>query len=278
MENKKKLAVQEQTDDERKLMIAGYSDLARLANEVTVDLSKCALTWSNGGAEIEACYDFMKIGATAIDGVEPIDVVGSNALSRFTFLFTKAANLWTDETHYVTALKFNYGIANNKIKVLYQPILLVRNKDLGSDGKVYTYTEKTEMPIKYYSWKGQEDGFEEISAGNILTAYSQNMKIKHFTNASAFTNYVDGIDTKCLTLTFQEIFRLIDDSDKANYIWIYNAVVSEENDHDHEIEIRHSLLLAAMEFIPQSVDFRGKFANLAHLCPPNCKVILRQNP
>lgn len=273
---------EQMNDHERKNFIAStYPGLDALANEVTLNLSRNGTDYNVGVDEIESCIDYLKINANPLNGALEIDVIGdpesTTSIEAFTSLFDKATDLRSNEANYLTGLKFHYGINDlgTKIVVLYQPVLFYRDQTIDLTNKIYNFKEKLGS---YYIWDGANIFVKIDNPSPYFERYRTRIKIKHFENAN-HSDFIQDTDTERAIFSFQEIFRLIRDNldienlDVIKNMWVYNAVLTTED--DPAMEKRHSLLLSSEVYQQPLESLRGKFANLAHLCPPNCKVVYR---
>lgn len=112
--------------------------------------------------------------------------------------------------------------------------------------------------------------FQTTSPEEYLERYKLVVNIKHRKD-EGHLSFDPGKDVKSVIFSFQEIFVLLYDN-STDEIKIYNAI-RKVYDFDG-FEVKHSLVLATegtgYESKSFMYSFYNRYANLTHLCPPNC--------
>lgn len=190
----------------------------------------------------------------------------------------------------ITGLRIAFGLEQDfkHIKLIYEPIkLCLINASTvspchgtfvitGSYGKLYSYNEC-------------KDQFEELQVSTAIAdtmRYMRNIRIEHTYggNYQPFsTNLSNGdlSDVKSVVFSFQEIKTLYDqNSPHPDHISFWNSLT--EQNFSGTYRRKHSVFMG-----PQALGLReeesvfvfsgpytGKYANLAHLCPPHCSNLI----
>jgi hypothetical protein len=251
--------------------LAKIPGLANIANEDPLLIDTMAVDSEAGDLRIRNCYTHLKIdGRTFGDSDRVIDTT-KNGYTPFLKLYNIAlAKAGSPAGDYLTGVKINLGIDNSgKISALYQAVGLNKSKiqdpNLPPKKVQYDVTSDTD----YYSYDSGSGTFELKTDLTSLAAYKTKICIVHDNNAGTnCTSFIAGTDVELIIFSFQEIFSLIYDND-SDTISICNAI--EQDPSQTQTPVKHSLLLA-----PDGLgllSLKGVYANLAHLCPPNCNQI-----
>lgn len=277
----KKYIIMEPEKNPKNLIAANNTSLSSLSNESTINLEFHVKDVDPANREIDECKNQLRISKTLggvdvnVDGDQVIDtIIGCHFLG----LYNVAQEL-SGSGCYLTGLKIIFGINNNnEICLVYQPVLLQNEQETSPDSKVCSYRIIESSSCFQYD---KTDGFKNCSGkGDLVAAYKSKIKIKH--NATeTHSPFLPGVDVESMVFSFQEIFALMYENRKAEAdqnifyknndpVLIYNCI--RENSIDPSFKYKHSLLLSTVASSKmKEVGFSGKFANLAHLCPPNCK-------
>ncbi len=253
-------------------------ELESLLQEDTTNLDLHPKPKEEAEAEIKACEHYLKVGDTNINGLVPIEKIKRIA---FLELYIKANDL-IGEGNYLTGLKIEFGIdlANN-LSLVYKPIRFYNGtSNLGSS----TYDKKEGVSFKYNNGENRFDSISEDERCALVLRYEEIIRIKHSDRTGdTHTNFIKGKDIESMIFSFQEIFALmydnrsvgvndIFDRPNVNPILFFNYVKKEKIDDYYSA--KHSLLLSP-NLQPKVeigiLDFKNMYANLAHLCPPNCE-------
>lgn len=183
--------------------------------------------------------------------------------------------------NYFRAIHIHYGLENDNIVLIYQPILAIQRQP---DNEKCIYDIR---PVQvggndaYFKY----DGTDFISVTNqstLRTNYIDDIRIKRsstathspHTNGNAITD-----DVKSILFPVQEIEEVWKDNQEPTHLHIINT---------SKIDGSTGIYKHSVVFSPQQVlDFhikrnqRGVFigaaANLGNLCPPNCDKVMVKN-
>ncbi|MDF3027991.1 MAG: hypothetical protein K0S23_2298 [Fluviicola sp.] len=167
--------------------------------------------------------------------------------------------------NYITAVKIWLGLdVNNKLKPLFQPICIQKNNE--NDYLVHS----NERVYHYDNSKTNEEKFQPIAITEVeglKKRYRKGMEIFHL-NETVFRNFIRDLDTEAVIYPFQTIYTLIFDNLEANdCVTLRNSIAT--NRQSGNLDNKHSILLYATKAVDKEIrDFRNKYANRSHLCPP----------
>lgn len=194
----------------------------------------------------------------------------------------------------ITGLRLSFGLEEDLsgMKIIYEPIkmCLISSTVVTQGGK--SYTNGTFSVVGTYSVKYC---FDETANNNIgefvsitndvaiagINLYKNSVRIKH-TSGAAATSFTTG-DVESVIFSFQEIKALYDDNDSPEhpeYISVWNTsrdfILSGPPVRKHSLILGPDYLGVSDEKSVYffSGEFRNAFANLAHLCPPNCQTLI----
>jgi hypothetical protein len=244
-----------------------------VAAEDVLDMSEMALEETYGVQQFTLLSTYLKIENVAV----PAEIMDSILLSAFDSLKYESGNLAGSGRH-VKAVQIHHGVdASKRMQLLYTPVCLTHSVDV-YDGHLNRLGTYTIIPSsKTFTYNTAQQKFVRVNATALSTltgAYKNYMRIKH-TPAGSYEAYQNG-DVTSVIFPYQEIDTLAAhnyEADAEKYIYVCNAVKSQTISGTEYI--KHSLILAADGLIPlDSTDFRRKFANLAHLCPPSCGLLI----
>jgi hypothetical protein len=250
---------------------------AKAAHTITVedvlDMSEMALEETYGIQQFTLLSTYLKIENVAV----PAEIMDSILLSAFDSLKYESGNIAGSGRH-VKAVQIHHGVdASRRMQLLYTPVCLTHSVDV-YDGHLNRLGTYTVVPSsKTFTYNTAQQKFVRVNATAVSTltgAYKNYMRIKH-TPAGSYEAYQNG-DVTSVIFPYQEIDTLAAhnyEADAEKHIYVCNAVKSQTISGTEYI--KHSLILAADGLIPlDSTDFRRKFANLAHLCPPSCGLLI----
>jgi hypothetical protein len=245
-----------------------------LAAEDSIDMSEMALDETYGIQQFTLLSTYLEIDNVAV----PAEIMDSISLVAFDTLKYESRSLAGTGRH-VNAVQIHHGVdANNRMQLVYTPVCLTHSVDFydGHLNRIGTYSIIPSS--KTYTYNTAQRRFDQVNASVAATftdAYRENMRLKR-TPAGEFEVYQDG-DVTSVIFPYQEIETLA----AHNYsgggdkrIHVCNAVKTQTISGTEYI--KHSLILAVDSLVPftDTTDFRGKFANLAHLCPPSCGLVI----
>lgn len=260
--------------------------LTTLKNERALWLDKHVVEKVKGDDAITACDNYIQINSSPLNGTLPTKIK-KGALYQ---LFKDSSALRSSEAD-ILALKIHYGVTeSNTICFCYQPIALNLKDELhdAEAQKHGIFLIIAEGPIYNYS----SSVFQKITELELHSErYRTGVKIFRYEGINDFNSFREG-DAKSAIFSFQEIFALLHDNDDSEELNIFNCI-KRVHKTKNKFEIKHSLLLASLKFGPLDttemflknlsegntvelspfiipIEFKGLYANLAHLCPPNC--------
>lgn len=253
--------------------------LKGLEKEKTLDLNLSVLSEIDGDNDIYAAHFFVKINGNGIESNKPVVEISRDHLIKL--YEDSSANRENDQN--VLALRFLFGIENDKIILIYQPVELKPTSEF-IDAMHQKHGFFAENDLKYQYSYNSSSGFTQLKSASILPDnYREGIRLRR-TKRDEFKRHDIATDVKSVLYSFQEIFAVIYDS-YSTVIDIYNCVRRVDNSRG-VYEMKHSLVLAAentrpfiqaagnesKELAPLAMleKFTNQYANLAHLCPPNC--------
>jgi hypothetical protein len=204
--------------------------------------------------------------------------------------FYRLANSQVKCANFLTGIRITLGMQNNAIVFLYQPVYM---HDTGTYRQENSYYVFDLDPKTYYTYDPAKFLFVKYNgdAAALCKNYYTNIRIIHTQDATLETFNQDFSgrqswknDTKSIIFSFQEIFRLYHDNtnetDGQRYcknIYIRNGAANYRKGKLNQWRIKHTVLfsidngsLNSFLSLPQITEV-GRFANLAHLCPPSCE-------
>lgn len=256
------------------------TELIALKKERKLSLEWHPVKGSNGDDMITICKSYIKLQNTHLISENMPASILKSALSK---LYLESNYLRTSDSD-ILALKIILGVnENNTTHFFYQPICLNLKEELFDAAlqKQGVYVVATEGAIHDYN----SLIFQPSALANHDARYKERVKIRHDYN-DPFTDFIDDADVTSIIFSFQEMFSFIYDVEIEHpEFYIYNCVrkiFTGEETYD----VKHSLLLATEKRVPpvdvpllkgiMAVQYiqRTAYANLAHLCPPNCNRFL----
>jgi hypothetical protein len=183
----------------------------------------------------------------------------------FEKLYADSVNMSQASGDYITAVKIWLGLEeNNKLKLLFQPICIQKNNEndylVCNHETIYFYDQSKTNAEKFQP-------INTIDAEALKKRYRKSMEIFHL-NETIFRNFVKDFDTEAIIYPFQTIFTLIYDNLSANNsVMLRNSIAT--NRQSGNLDNRHSILLYTTKAPEKEIlDFKNKYANRSHLCPP----------
>lgn len=234
--------------------------LKSLLTERTLLLDDHVLSEIDGDNEIISAGAYIKINEVLIDSLKGVSITREAMID----LYSKSDHLRTDALD-VLALKIIFCVdGNHNLHYLYQPICLGLKEEL-YDARlqkqgIFDITDKGDI----YKYAYPAASFTSTVIGTSATTYQHELKIVR-RKKDGFETYSNG-DVTSVIFSFQEIFALLHDND-SDLVKVYNAI--RRTVDAQGFVSRHSLILAGKALGPL-FPFENRYANLAHLCPPNC--------
>jgi hypothetical protein len=252
-------------------------NLPNLLNEDRIYLDRSFKSPINGEQEINLCANFLKIGNVIVDGNIPLEIVDN--VNGLIDLYKEATSL-SKIGGYITGLKMIFGIdvdpidpQKSKVCLLYQPVCMQKNSNIGNTNKVRLYDIHDGPDI--YKYNDTNKTFTPIildEVKKLVTNYTNVIQILHSDLPNdTHSDFIKGFDVESMIFPFQEIFALLYDNKPDEIIKISNCIKKNEIDPSFLI-IKHSILLSVNTTTESaSGTFKGMYANLIHLCPPHCR-------
>jgi hypothetical protein len=245
------------------------SNTATLAPGVedSIDLVHHPLSQERGVTQIATFKDSILIDST----LRPSVVADSIRIGAFEAMKTAALNLKGNYTgNYLLALRIIYGLdtIGMKMKLYYQPVFLKRDT---VDG---TLVFKPKASPDYYYYKYNNTSFARETNTRLIDAakarYARHMCFKKLNGKFRrfYPGTTDTSDVTACLFPFQEITKMVEDNN-ATHVFIINS--GEQIPVGSKTYLRHVMILGpdSMEHRVTPIFYR-KYANLTHLCPPNC--------
>jgi hypothetical protein len=278
------------TENPKDKIATTNSQLTALGSERALYLNDHVVDRIDGDNLIMACDEYIQIGTVPLNGLIHTKLGGS-ALFK---LFNDSSGLRSSAVD-ILALKIHFAVnENNTLYFYYQPIAAKLNEEFHDphNRKQGLFLVIKEGPIYEYV----NFSFKEITDSGLPTArYEERTQIYRHGSINAYKG-INEEDTKATIFSFQEIFALMHDNDDSQELNIFNCIkrIPQIN---HNFEVKHSLLLATFSLRPAynlkrfqkfslgdadtisssliiPIDFKGLYANLTHLCPPNCSRLI----
>lgn len=231
------------------------------------------LSAEKGNKHIEDCDNHLRIQKNVTDLVEvdyEINVISRDAIKDFLDI-TRQLRLIFPANRYVTGIQIHFGIKDDKIFLLFQPLLMLwKGYDGKTDDDIYDIHKSS---VKYY-YNSEQQTFlpeDDADANNWIAAYQQKIRIKHNRDmGEPFTGFRNEFsqhpDVSSMIITFQSIVALLQ-KNRDYQLYLYNCI--RETNHNKPNCIKHCVLFSTRE-IPVEEDDDGKYRymNRSHLCPP----------
>lgn len=247
---------------------AGAAALAPGVEE-KIDLVNHPLSEARGLFQIATCKDSILIDS--LGQLPP--VADSIRIGAFTAMQDSALKLKGNFTgNYLRALRVIYGLdeSNTKMKLYYQPVFLKRITPTGTTSIVF---EPKASPNYYYYRYTDTSFVYESDIAKVDSAkarYARRISFKKVTGKFRRFNpgMTDTSDVMASIFPFQEIKQMVQDN-KATHVYIINS--GEDIPVGTKSYMRHVMILGPDSLGHRFTDiFFRKYANLSHLCPPNC--------
>jgi hypothetical protein len=168
----------------------------------------------------------------------------------------------------IPGVRFVYSLnSNNKVRLLYQPVCLNYEKDSAN----YLHFKPIEVnPSNYFVYDASRDvdRFQAASADDVdgISRYEKNIKIR---SGKGYRNFKLGVDTRSTVFALYELGLLFSSNDDE-FVQMYNAEVI---DSLRQIR-RHTIILEASKTLKLVGGYDRNYANLSHLCPPDCASLM----
>lgn len=203
--------------------------------------------------------------------VRPSVVADSIRKGAFPAMKVAALKLKGNYTgNYILALRIIYGLdtIGMKMKLYYQPVFLKRDT---VDG-VLVFKPKASPDYYYYRYTDtsfvREPDAMLVDAARVryerhICFKKSNGKFRRF-----YPGMTDTSDVMACLFPFQEIDQMVEENG-STHVYIINS--GEEIHVGTKSYLRHVMILGpdSLEHHLKDIFYR-KYANLTHLCPPNC--------
>lgn len=268
--------------------IADHFKLEKILEEDSINLNRNVLGRMKGRFEVRNAKSYFKVMDKFVspDG----DIISSGHMVDLYNSITVNEGI-----NHIVGIKLHYAVRDGIFLIIYQPVLLIPGKKLSDRGKYYLYVEQ-KNEYHYYEYGGST-GFTIIDKSKAeadIKNYSYSSKIKHSAEKGEdFIDFISCVDTEYAVFSFQEIFNLMYQN-KSEGVYMYNAAI--KNRHDPYSEIRQSVIVSykklnsnknswwrriflSSNFLTGKYEaekaFKGRLANLAHLCPPHRDIVFK---
>ncbi|MDI9338980.1 MAG: hypothetical protein QM534_00310 [Sediminibacterium sp.] len=187
--------------------------------------------------------------------------------------FDKVCNSCRSCPTAIHGIRFLFGLTNrsDSIILICQPVclkLLKENKDS-------IQFETIKISNTYFEYNSDNDTFiESNNAERLIYNYKKNIRICKKINCAPYNciakdSFNIKKDVNSLIFSLHEIGALLNDN-KITGFAVWNAAI-----HSKKADlspILHTLILSPSEHDFNKTNiFKGKYANLSHLCPPHCE-------
>jgi len=286
----------------KETIASAYNDLADLINEDTLYIDQLTILRKEGEYFINLCRSSIILNNAFLTKTMIAQVNWKHFYPLFNFATRLKPN---SSTGYVTGLRIHWGISVDggvqSLCPVFQPVCLNLNeKGLTYNSSLHTTNKYdiVETQKAYYTYDGTS--FNTCTE-NEFTTYTTNYRnLILFSRDGGATKlpFNDAMDIKgdvrSELYTFQEIFAEMY-VNQLDYVYLYNAIktVPSQDLFKHTIflspnivteaipmlAIRHISIEGSVSAMFEALSFRTHFpqncfADLAHLCPPNCDMKL----
>lgn len=257
--------------------------LVSLLDEDTINLDLHTVEVLIAEEQVEKCEDHIFLDSQPLDGTTVIYPIKRMA---FVDLFNEAKSLPV-LGNFVTGLKIYLGYdgrAGIKSQVLiYTPLRFHDGERVGTTN-IFVYRQTSEGGSYIYNeGTGKFNSINNTTKNTLISGYKANLELLRTDEEGDIpTAFIEGLDVESVTFSFQEIFAIMYDNRLVGNVnqdifsglenkplRVFNCIKLNEDSGN----LQHSLLFASESVDEKLVSFRGKFANLAHLCPPHCSSI-----
>ncbi len=236
-----------------------------LNNEDKLDLSKMPVDLTKAIQEIGMCTTHLSINQVMLSDSDKL--ICKIPIAAFTDLQLEAETLRENNNNkYVIALKMHLGVdSQNKITLFFQSVYCECLKpDPSIKKRIFTIVK--EGVLKSYNGQNM---IADSDNGGYRARYVKNIGVKHNDTETTPFQFETGKDTESIIFSFQEIVEFIKANPLIDEVFIYNSIRTDKS--NVPFIYKHTLLLSPEIQALVRESFKGKFANLAHLCPPHCK-------
>lgn len=237
--------------------------------EEKIDLVNHPLSEARGLLQIATCKDSILIDS--LGQLPP--TADSIRIGAFIAMQDSALKLKGNFTgNYLRALRIIYGLdeSNTKMKLYYQPVFLKRVTPTGTTSIVF---EPKASPYYYYYRYSDTSFVYESDIAKVDSAKARYARRLSFRKLNGkfrrfYPGMTDTSDVMACLFPFQEIRQMVVDN-KSKWVFIINS--GEEIKVGTKNYMRHVMILGPDSLGHRFTDiFFRKYANLSHLCPPNC--------
>ena len=254
------------------LIAQRHPELGSLPSEVTLDIQYAEISDWNAKKAIEDCTKYLKVNGTDFDiSQAQLEHIEREKLTK---LFDEATGLRNPRVRYITALKIWFGMENDSIIPIFQPICLTWvSYDQANNSNIYSVLENGNG--SYYRYSSGFAGFEffpltESDFATLKGNYESGIEILHNdAPTSSHSHFIGRTDIDGCVFAFQVIYSLMHYNSDSETIRLYNSI--RQVSYDSLNPVKHTVLLSCIEFDETNKEkllTLGKYANRSHLCPP----------
>lgn len=251
--------------------LSRWENLPQTYEDLRILMEKHVLDEVSGDNDIIAASTYIRLNSVAVRSITPLRVPETE-INR---LYADAASHFGFGQKKILGIAIHLGCRGNNVHFVFEPICF----ELINEGRDANHIKYGLFDVKYsgkyYHYDGDKFGDPVYIEPTEIADYKINVEILK-RKKDGYEIYKPGSDTKKALVSFQEVFTLLQ-SNMSDELSIYNCI---KRFHEKKgFVIKHSIVLASEETNPTKSDgdlpagddlFINKYANLIHLCPPNC--------
>lgn len=250
-------------DDEQNIQAAKPS-----GSEEILDLAYHPMDQAQGIIQIQTFKD-----SILVDSVKTLPITADSIpKDAFNFLAAEALKLkGSFSGNYVLAMRIIYGLneSGTKISLFYQPIFLKRMV-LSSRKDSVLFQPK--VSPNYYRYEKNAFVYESdtVKIDSARARYIRRISFRKRDGnfRRCYFGTADTCDVMASLFAIQEIREMANENSSA-YVYIINS--GERIRAKNKTFLKHVMLLGPDSLLHHAKEtFYRKYANLSHLCPPNC--------
>lgn len=250
------------------------------SREANMDVSHYIKTFPEVSQQADRFRRFFRVGSNIPFVLGPADIIPMQALMRDVH-HTAAEQLQNMQAcrgkKCITAVRISYGLdlAASAMKLLYQPVVLVQERDSDS-------FKPKEITKSFLEYDASAAAFIETNAAREwILSYQQNTLIDKKGRGNSFATFDKEKDTQSIIFAFQELveyyYSIFPDADTKfrNSLYIHNGATLHEQPGTTRKLPRHTLFFTYYDFGFAGRDggLLGPAADAGYLCPTNCDAL-----
>ncbi len=262
-----------------------------------INVLPCAIDTTAAKKEFADCDSYVAINGK-LKLVRVVDIISTAELDRLRDTADSLAFAANDTSDYIPCLEIALALNSTykKMELLYKPVFAIKNRDstdLVHGGK-WRFYDVVDNPY-YYKFDSINGTLVKTYDSAGIKRYQDTMMFYNF-NDKKFEKFNQSLnstgDVRSLIFPFEEIDSLLSANGPTKSVKFVNTALTKQFSAMDSC-IKHSILLSPDDLMPAcefTVDFSKssriklkktsfvlgggisrEYANLAHLCPPNCK-------